>query len=121
MSHHVKDVDFAQKQITVREGKEEKDRVTMLPQSRAEPLRRQMEKAKLLPEEDLASGHGAVYLPYALECKYPRASKEWGWQYLHLGFDELDITPPAVLAYRDTWLAVRSRCPADLVLVPHPD
>jgi integron integrase len=78
----VKDVDFAQRQITVREGKGEKDRVTMLPQSLTEPLRRQIEKAKLLHEEDLAAGHGAIYLPYALERKYPNAGKEWGWQYV---------------------------------------
>jgi integrase len=78
----VKDVDFAQRQITVREGKGEKAPVTMLPQSLTEPLRRQMAKAKLLHEEVLAAGHGAVYLPYALERKFPQTSKEWGWQNL---------------------------------------
>src|SRR5262249_10592576 len=66
----VKDVDFACRQLTVREGKGEKDRVTMLPQSLMEPLRRQLEHAKRLHEEDLAAGFGAVYLPYALERKY---------------------------------------------------
>lgn len=78
----VKDVDFDRGQITVREGKGEKDRVTMLPQSLIQPLRSQLAKAKLLHEEDLAAGHGAVYLPYALERKYPNAGKEWGWQYV---------------------------------------
>jgi len=58
----VKDVDFAQLQITVREGKGEKDRVTMLPQSLVEPLQRQLEKTRRVHEEDLAAGYGAVYL-----------------------------------------------------------
>jgi integron integrase len=78
----VKDLDFARGQITVREGKGEKDRVTMLPHSLAEPLRRQLEQAKRLHEQDLAAGCGAAYLPCALERKYPGAAKEWGWQYV---------------------------------------
>lgn len=78
----VKDLDFDRRQVTVREGKGEKDRVTMLPQSLAEPLRRQLEHARRLHEDDLAAGFGAVYLPYALERKYPAAAKEWGWQYV---------------------------------------
>jgi integron integrase len=78
----VKDLDFAYRQITVRDGKGAKDRVTMLPQALVEPLRRQLERARLLHKEDLAEGFGAVYLPYALERKYPNANREWGWQYL---------------------------------------
>ena len=65
----VKDLDFAQRQITVREGNGEKDRVTMLPRSLVEPLRRQLENARRLDEEGLAAGAGAVYLPSALEKK----------------------------------------------------
>jgi integron integrase len=78
----VKDLDFARLQLTIREGKGEKDRVTMLPQSLVEPLKAQLEMSRRLHEEDLAAGFGAVYLPYALERKYPNAAKEWGWQYV---------------------------------------
>jgi integron integrase len=78
----VKDLDFAQRQITVRDGKGEKDRVTMLPGSLIEPLQRQLEKARLLHQQDLIDGSGVVYLPYALDRKYPNASREWAWQYV---------------------------------------
>lgn len=78
----VKDVDFKRNQVVVREGKGEKDRVTMLPQSLKGPLRQHLAEVKLLHEADLRDGFGAVYLPYALEVKYPNAAKEWGWQYV---------------------------------------
>lgn len=78
----VKDLDFAYLQITIRDGKGEKDRVTMLPTTLVEPLQRQLETARLLHQRDLTAGFGAVYLPYALERKYPNASREWGWQYV---------------------------------------
>ncbi len=78
----VKDVEFAQHEIIVREGKGAKDRVTMLPESVIEPLRRHLTKVKALYEEDLAAGFGEVYLPFALAKKYPNAAREWGWQYV---------------------------------------
>jgi integron integrase len=78
----VKDVDFDYRQILVRDGKGQKDRVTMLPQSLAESLKRQLEKVKILHQQDLAEGFGEVYLPFALERKYTSASHEWGWQYV---------------------------------------
>ena len=78
----VKDIDFEYQQITVRDGKGQKDRVTMLPNSTILPLKLQLEKAKRLHQQDLAEGYGAVYLPYALERKYPNANREWGWQYV---------------------------------------
>ncbi len=78
----VKDLDFDYGQITVRAGKGEKDRQTVLPRPLAEPLRRQLSRVKLLHEQDLREGHGSVYLPYALERKYPNAAREWGWQYV---------------------------------------
>lgn len=78
----VKDVDFARREITVRDGKGMKDRVTMLPQSLIRPLELQLEFSKLLHETDLREGYGAVYLPFALERKYPNAGSEWGWQYV---------------------------------------
>jgi integron integrase len=78
----VKDVDFDMRQITVRDGKGAKDRVTMLPAALVEPLRRHLAQVKILHEEDLAQGFGAVWLPDALRVKYPNAPKEWGWQYV---------------------------------------
>ena len=78
----IQDVDFECKTITVRDGKGEKDRVTPLPDSILPDLQRQIERARLLHEEDLAAGCGEVYLPYALEKKYPRAARELIWQYL---------------------------------------
>jgi integron integrase len=78
----VKDVDFAYRQILVRDGKGQKDRVTMLPQTVIEPLRLHLARVKALHEQDLADGFGEVYLPFALEKKYPHISREWGWQYV---------------------------------------
>ena len=54
----------------------------MLPESSAELLKHQLEKARVLHQFDVAAGYGEVYLPYALERKYKNASREWGWQYL---------------------------------------
>jgi len=78
----VKDVEFSRREILIREGKGFKDRVKMLPDAVIEPLLRHLEKVKMLHEEDLALGHGEVYLPYALDKKYPNAGREWGWQYV---------------------------------------
>ena len=78
----VKDVEFTRREIIVREGKGAKDRVTMLPESSIESLKRHLAKVKALHEEDLAAGGGDVYLPFALDKKYPNASREWGWQYV---------------------------------------
>jgi integron integrase len=77
----VKDIDFGYRQITVRDGKGGKDRRTLMPESLVVPLRTQLERARLLHEEDLQRGYGSVYLPYALERKYPNAAKEWAWQW----------------------------------------
>ncbi|MDP2805639.1 MAG: integron integrase, partial [Gallionellaceae bacterium] len=78
----VKDVEFARHEIIVREGKGFKDRVTMLPESVATSLKAHLAKVKTLHEEDLAQGYGEVYLPFALDKKYPNAGREWGWQYI---------------------------------------
>lgn len=78
----VKDVEFSRHEIVVREGKGNKDRVTMLPTSLAEPLRLHLDKVKALHARDLDDGHGEVYLPNALARKYPKAGREWGWQYV---------------------------------------
>lgn len=78
----VKDVDFARAEITVREGKGNKDRRTVLPRSLMEPLQREVERARCLHREDLAAGFGTTRLPHALARKYPRAAAEFGWQFL---------------------------------------
>jgi len=78
----VKDLDFQYKQITVRDGKGERDRRTMLPQPLIEPLKRHLRRVKLQHEDDVRAGYGAVYLPYALERKYPAAPTDWLWQYV---------------------------------------
>ncbi len=78
----VKDIDFEQRAITVRDGKGEKDRVTMLPESVVAPLRDHLTHVQHLHAGDLKAGFGAVYLPYALERKYPNAAREWIWQYV---------------------------------------
>ena len=78
----VKDLDFDYGQITVRDGKGEKDCRTVLPCPLAQPLRAQLARVKLLHEQDLREGYGAVHLPYALERKYPTAAREWVWQYV---------------------------------------
>jgi integron integrase len=78
----LKDIDFEYKTITVRDGKGEKDRVTLLPDSVVPGLQRQIERVRLLHEEDLETGCGEVYLPYALGVKYPGAARELHWQYL---------------------------------------
>jgi integron integrase len=68
----VKDVDFGYGQIIVRDGKGQKDRVTVLPEALKEPLRRHLDKVQALHQKDLKEGFGEVYLPFALEKKYPR-------------------------------------------------
>jgi integron integrase len=78
----VKDVDFARNEILVRDGKGAKDRVTMLPASLVPALLKHLERVRALHRCDLAQGYGEVYLPYALDRKYPTAGREWGWQYV---------------------------------------
>ncbi len=78
----VKDVEFSRLEIIVREGKGFKDRVTMLPEMVTAPLKAHLIKVKALHDEDLAQGLGEVYLPFALDKKYPNAGREWGWQYV---------------------------------------
>ena len=78
----VKDVEFARGEILVREGKGFKDRVTMLPRSLSDALRIHLEAVRELHRADLAAGYGDVYLPFALDRKYPNAGREWPWQYV---------------------------------------
>jgi integron integrase len=78
----VKDVDFARNEITIRDGKGAKDRHTVLPRALVEPLRREIERTRILHEGDVAAGFGRVWLPHALERKYLRAARDFGWQYV---------------------------------------
>ena len=78
----IKDIDFGYNQITVRDSKGEKDRITMLPKKIIEPLKNHLDKVKEIHIEDLKNGYGNVYLPYAIERKYPNAKYDWGWQYV---------------------------------------
>ena len=78
----VKDVEFSRREIIVREGKGNKDRVTVLPENLILPLKAHLEKVKALHERDLEAGFGEVYLPNALAVKYPNAPRAWGWQFV---------------------------------------
>ena len=76
MQLRVTDVNFAQNQIIVRDTKGNESRVTMLPASIAEELKIHLQSVKLLHQQDLQKGFGSVYSPFALERKYPHASRE---------------------------------------------
>jgi len=78
----IKDIDYKFKQITVRDGKGKKDRVTLLPDSLIEPLKEAIDHAKNIHKFDLSEGFGEVYLPHALARKYKNAPVETGWQYI---------------------------------------
>jgi integron integrase len=78
----VKDLDFAQNQIIVRDAKGNQDRVTMLPQSLVAQLQAHLVQVQQTHQDDLALGFGAVHLPFALERKYPHAERDWIWQYV---------------------------------------
>ena len=78
----VKDTDFAYAQVTVRDAKGGKDRRTMLPIDLAKPLQAHLAKTKAQHDQDLEDGFGSVFLPFALERKYPNADREWCSQYV---------------------------------------
>lgn len=82
MRLRVQDIDFDNRQIIVRDGKGENDRFTILPESLIPSLRLHLENVKSMHQKDLSDGFGAVYLPSALEQKYPHANREWYWQYV---------------------------------------
>ncbi len=78
----VKDVGFEYKEIVVRNGKGQKDRVTILPNRLIAPLQEQLARVRVLFDADREANRGGVTVPYALDRKYPDASTSWGWQYL---------------------------------------
>jgi integron integrase len=87
----VKDIDLARNEITVRDGKGRKDRVTLLPAKVRGPLATHLERVRRLHEQDLRRGRGWAPLPGALAAKYPNAPREWAWQWVF----------PATRFYRD--------------------
>ena len=91
LSLRVKDIDFEMRQIVVRGGKGDKDRVTMLPASVEPALRAQLDKVRTIHAQDVAAGGGEVELPGALGRKLPEAGRDWGWQWVF----------PAASRYRD--------------------
>jgi integron integrase len=88
----VKDVDFGYNQITVRDGKGQRDRVTMLPSQVKRRLRLHLDKVRAVYRSDLASGKGRVYLPFALKRKYRNADRSWVWQYVFPA-DKFSVDP----------------------------
>ena len=82
LSIRIKDLSFESKQLIVRDGKGQKDRITILPEKIIEPIKEHIRKVKNLHLLDLSQGKGGTILPHALAEKYPNASKEFGWQFL---------------------------------------
>ena len=99
LSLRVKDVDFGRNQITVRGGKGDRDRHTMLPERIAGVLLCHLAEVRAQHERDVAAGAGWVALPGALGIKYPNAGREWGWQWVF----------PAGRPYRDAETSQRRR------------
>ena len=95
----VKDIDFAQRQVMIRDGKGGKDRVTMLPDRLAPLLTEQLQIVRRQHQDDLERGAGSVYLPTALERKYPNASTDWVWQYVFPA-ERLSIDPDTQIRRR---------------------
>ena len=78
----VKDINFDRDELTIRDGKGGKDRVTMLPAALRKPLLDHLARVKVQHGSDLVAGRGTVALPRALREKYPNAPSEWGWQWV---------------------------------------
>jgi len=78
----VQDIDFGSTQITVRDGKGFKARLTMLPGAVAVPLREHLIQVRETHQRDVTEGYGRVFMPYALERKYPSAARDWRWQWV---------------------------------------
>lgn len=129
----VKDLDLQRRELVVRGGKGDKDRVSVIPLALVAPLRAQLERVRLQHEEALVRGYAGVELPHALDRKYPRAHLELGWQYVfpmarpsraHLQAGLLSHFPPQL---RDALAGIRRRHPHGAGIVrslecqDHPD
>ncbi len=99
LSLRVRDVDFERNELTIRNGKGAKDRVTMLPEAIKERLLQHLDQVRRMHQQDLAGGHGRAPMPTALATKYPNAAREWGWQYVF----------PASSFYTDRHTGLRHR------------
>jgi integron integrase len=88
----VKDIDFDAHLVFVRGAKGDKDRTTVLPEFVKTALQDHLKTIKVLHEKDISEGHGEVYMPGALDKKYPQAGKSWGWQYVFPA-DRLSVDP----------------------------
>lgn len=88
----VKDLDFGYRQILVRDGKGQKDRVVPLPAALVTPLRHHLADVRATHRKDLDDGYGEVFMPHALARKYPKASRDWLWQYVFPGA-QLSVDP----------------------------
>ena len=88
----VKDIEFTHHQLILRDTKGNEDRVTLLPQRIVPLLQAHLISVKIRHQQDVAEGYGRVYLPYALERKYPNAAQEWLWQYVFPA-DNLSVDP----------------------------
>jgi len=78
----VQDIDFEQGFLTVRSGKGDKDRTTLLPKSVRDDLHEHLKQVRMIYKDDVQQGHANVWLPGALAKKYPNAPKSWEWQYI---------------------------------------
>ena len=88
----VKDLDLSTRQITVRDGKGSKDRVTVVPDSLIAPLNAYLALRKTIFEEDRRLGRSDVFMPNALARKFPSSGKEWSWQYVFVA-DSISVDP----------------------------
>jgi integron integrase len=99
LSLRVKDIDFDRQVVVVREGKNAKDRVVMLPRTLASALKAQLLRARALWDADRRCGRGGVYLPHALAQKYPRADQSWAWFWVFPS-RKLSVDPRSGIARR---------------------
>ncbi len=99
LSLRVKDIDFERNELTIRDGKGAKDRVTMLPEALKQRLQQHLERVRMVHQQDLAGGHGRAPMPRALAEKHANAAREWGWQYVF----------PASSFYTDRQTGLRHR------------
>ncbi|MCH2266022.1 MAG: integron integrase [SAR324 cluster bacterium] len=81
----VQNIDYGYRQVTIRDGKGLKERVTPFPANMESLLHHHLERVKAIHEHDLEQGYGTVFLPHALARKYPNAEREWNWQYVFPG------------------------------------
>ena len=121
-----RNIDFDRREIAVRDAKGGHERVTMLPASLVTPLQEHLKRVKLLHDQDLAAGLGQVYLPCALDRKYPNASHEWSKRQYVFPSDRLSTDPRTGIKRRHTctcaasagvtWTKATCSVPSKLVL-----